>query len=188
MNKEEVKERELVQMMQHDGVRGMKAFYALYSGYLTAVCMRYIPDKDDVKDVLQEGFINIYNAVARFQYKGVGSLKAWTTRIIVNEALKHLKEKEKLKTTSIFHSDIEAIEDEQEPDFDAIPPSEIIQMIQELPAGYRTVFNLYVFEQKSHKEIATLLGIGENSSASQFHRAKALLVKKINIVRANNKS
>ena len=84
--------------------------------------------------------------------------------------------------------DLPDIADEQEPDFDEIPTSVILKMIGTLPTGYRTVFNLYVFEEKSHKEIASILGIAENTSASQLHRAKKLLIKEIEIYRTKKMS
>ncbi len=87
--------------------------------------------------------------------------------------------KSKLKVTNLPSWDLPDMTDDQEPDFEDIPTSAILDMIRTLPVGYRTVFNLYVFEEKSHKEIAQILGIAENSSASQLHRAKRLLIKEI---------
>ena len=179
----EKKERHLLQQIARNNRIAMKEFYDIYSGYLTAVCARYVSNKEDVKDVLQESFIKIFKAVEKFEYKGVGSLKAWTARIVVNEALKHIRENQKLKVTNLPGWDLPDVEDNQEPDFEDIPTSDILEMIRALPPGYRTVFNLYVFEEKSHKEIASILGIAENSSASQLHRAKGLLVKEINLYR-----
>ena len=150
----------------------MKALYGRYVGYLTAVCSRYIADDDEVKDVLQDSFIKIFQSMDRFSYRGEGSLKAWMTRIVVNDALKALRRKKPLPLSPIL-SDIT----EEEPDFDRVPLDILQGMIRKLPEGYRTVFNLFVFEDKSHKEIASLLGIKENSSASQLHHAKAQLAR-----------
>ena len=80
--------------------------------------------------------------------------------------------------------DLPEISDEDETDFEEIPASAILEMIQALPPGYRTVFNLYVFEEKSHKEIASILNITENTSASQLHRAKNILARQINEYRS----
>lgn len=176
-------EQDILQQIIHGNPGAMKEFYNTYSGYLTVVCSRYIPNREDLKDVLQESFIKIFKAVHQFEYKGEGSLKAWTTRIVVNEALKYLKESQKMNITNLTDWDLPEIADEQEPDFDEIPTSVILEMIRSLPTGYRTVFNLYVLEEKSHKEIASILGIAENSSASQLHRAKRLLVKEIELYR-----
>lgn len=175
----ENKEQHLLRKMIRGDTHAMREFYNIYSGYLTAVCARYISNEEDVKDILQEGFIKIFKAMEKFEYKGEGSLKAWSARIVVNEALKHIKENQKLKITNLPSWDLPDMPDEREPDFEDIPTSVILEMIRTLPIGYRTVFNLYIFEEKSHKEIASILGIAENSSASQLHRAKNLLVKEI---------
>lgn len=169
--------------MMHGDINALKEFYDIYSRYLNTVCSRYITNKEDIKDVLQESFIKIFKAVEKFEYKGEGSLKAWSTRIVVNEALKHIRGHQKLKITNLPVWDLPDVEDNREPDFEEIPTSAILEMIHTLPVGYRTVFNLYVFEKKSHKEIASLLNIAESSSASQLHRAKAILMKKIELYR-----
>lgn len=186
--REERKERELLRQMAHGNRIAMKEFYDTYSGYLTAVCSRYISNKDDVKDILQESFLKIFKAIHKFEYKGPGSLKAWSARIVVNEVLKQIRENEKMQLTNLPDWDLPDPEDDREPDFEDIPVSAILEMIRALPAGYRTVFNLYVFEEKSHKEIASILNIAENSSASQLHRAKKLLVKEIELYRLKNKA
>ena len=151
----------------------MKMLYDRYVGYLTAVCARYIPDDDDVKDILQEAFIKAFQSMDRFSWRGEGSLKAWLTRIVVNDSLKALRRKKPLSLTATIAESVE----EEEPAFEAVPLPVIQGMIRQLPDGYRTVFNLFVFEDKSHKEIASLLGIKENSSASQLFHAKALLAR-----------
>ncbi len=151
----------------------MKMLYDTYAGYLTAVCARYVRDDDEVKDILQEAFIKIFKTMDRFEYRGAGSLKAWMSRIVVNDSLKTLRKKRALPLPETLKDTAE----EEEPDFTGVPVSVIHGMIRNLPDGYRTVFNLFVFEDKSHKEIASLLGIKENSSASQLHHAKAQLAR-----------
>jgi RNA polymerase sigma-70 factor (ECF subfamily) len=151
----------------------MKMLYDKYVGYLTAVCARYIPDDDDVKDILQEAFIKAFQSMDRFSWRGEGSLKAWLTRIVVNDSLKALRRKKPLSLSATLAEQVE----EEEPAFEAVPLPVIQGMIRKLPDGYRTVFNLFVFEDKSHKEIASLLGIKENSSASQLFHAKAMLAR-----------
>ncbi len=185
MIKDENRERELLQQIVRGNKLAMKTFYDIYSRYLTVVCSRYVNNKEDVKDVLQESFLNIFKSIHNFEYRGNGSLKAWTSRIVVNESLKYIKENEKMQLASLPDWDIPDNDDNQEPDFEDIPISIILKMISALPTGYRTVFNLYVFEEKSHKEIAAILGIAENSSASQLHRAKSLLAKEIESYRLN---
>lgn len=103
----------------------------------------------------------------------------------MNESLKHIKENEKMQLTSLPDWDLPDHNEILDSDLEDIPTSEILKMISSLPTGYRTVFNLFVFEGKSHKEIASILDIAENSSASQLHRAKSLLVKEIELYRIN---
>jgi len=157
----------------------MKQIYDCYSRYLTATCSRYLPDEDDLRDVLQDSFVKIFSSLDRFSFRGAGSLKAWMRQITVNEALKLIRSRKKVDTVE-YKWDLPEKEDEEEPDVGRIPPDVLQGYIQELPEGYRTVLNLYAFEGKSHKEIAQLLGITESTSASQLHRARAILARKIN--------
>ena len=187
MSIDENSERDLIRQIVHGNRIAMKRFYDDYSGYLTAVCARYISNEEDVKDVLQESFLKIFKAIHRFEYKGEGSLRAWSTRIVVNESLRHLKANEKMQFTTLAEDDLPNPADDQEPDIEDIPTPVILEMIRALPPGYRTVFNLYVFEEKSHKEIASILHIAESSSASQLHRAKGILVKEIELYRLKKK-
>ena len=141
-----------------------------------AVGLRYVPDCDDLNDIIQDSFVKILSSVNRFEYRGEGSLKGWILRIVSNEAINFIKQKTKFSFVDEFPDEIE----EQDPDVDKVPPQVLNQMISELPDGYRMVLNLYVFEQKSHKEIAEMLDIKESTSASQYLRARKLLASKIN--------
>ncbi len=155
----------------------MRTVYSTYVRYLTALCSRYIPNDEDVKDVLHDSFLKIFSGISSFRYRGKGSLKGWLAKITVNEALKFLQRKRRMEFVDISECDTDIAD--CEPDVDSIPSSVIFRLIRELPDGYRTIFNLYVIENKSHKEIAALLHIKESTSASQLHRAKLLLAEKI---------
>lgn len=168
-------ERELLEALRRKDPAGTRAFYDRYVGYLTAVALRYVPDRAAVKDILQDSFLRIFDAVDRFEYRGDGSLKAWAGRIVVNGALKSLRQQGKLS----YVEDLPDIPEEEDVPVQNIPSAVLQRMIQELPDGYRTVFNLFVFEKKPHREIAALLGIKEDSSASQYFRARALLARQI---------
>ncbi len=183
---EESKEQILVKHLLKKEEAAWKELFGAYSRNLTYVCSRYLTEKEDVHDVLQNSFIKMFRSIESFEYRGNGSLKAWMTRITVNESLKHIKQKGDF-TSALEVDDLPDIPNEEQPDFEEIPRDDIM-MIRALPDGYRTVFNLYVFEEKSHKEIAVLLGIAENSSASQFHRAKALLAQKIKEFKMSKKA
>ncbi len=171
----ELSELELLKLVRSGDSSGMRRFYERYVGYLTAVCSRYVVDRSTVKDILQDAFIKIFKGLDSFEYRGEGSVRAWASRIVVNDSLKSLKASSKLR----FVDDLPDLPDEDGPSLPDVPPSVIQEMIKALPDGYRTVFNLFVFEKKSHKEIASLLGIKEDSSASQFFRARAMLAKNI---------
>ncbi len=184
---EETKEQILVQHLLQKKEAAWKELFGAYSGNLAYVCSRYVAEKEDAHDILQNSFIKMFRSIGSFEYRGAGSLKAWMTRITVNEALKHIKQKGSF-SSHIEINDLPDIPNEEEPDFEEIPRENIMEMIRKLPEGYRTVFNLFVFEKKSHKEIAVLLGIAENSSASQFHRAKGLLIQKIKDFKTSKKA
>lgn len=159
--------------------------YRRHVRYLSALCSRYIPDDEDIKDVLQESFIKIFTSLNSFTYRGEGSLKTWMARITLNETIKFVRRKNRLALSYIEDADMD-IADSGSIETEDIPTETLYQFIRELPEGYRTVFNLYVIDNKSHKEIASLLGIKENTSASQLHKAKAMLVQKIKQYRTIN--
>lgn len=168
-----------------DGEPGaMQEFYNLYAAGLAAVCSRYIGNSADRDDVFQDCFVSIISHIGDFTYRGPGSLRAWATRIATNKSLTFLKEKRKAELYELTGTEADA-EEPPDPETDDIPAEEIQRMITELPAGYRAVFCLYVLENKSHSEIAGLLGIKKMSSASQLHRAKSLLAEKIRKYRAD---
>lgn len=174
-------EQRLVKRLRNGENGAMEEFYTRYAPYLKGVCSRYIVSRDDAKDVLQNALIRIFTHIADFKYKGEDSLKTWASRIIANEALRFLKKQQELMEQAIDQTDIP---EEDDPPIEDIPPEVIQEMIRQLPTGYRTVFNLYVFEDKTHEEIARLLGISVSTSTSQLCRAKNLLAK---MIKANNK-
>lgn len=173
-----INEQEIFHLMRQNDSLAIKTIYSYYIEHLTAVCSRYVICDEDVKDILQDSFIKIFTSLNTFEYRGTGSIKAWLVRIVVNESLKFLKKNEKTDFLQ-YESDLPDTidEDENEPDAKNIPSDLILNMIRLLPIGYRTVFNLFVFEKKSHKEIACLLNITESTSTSQFYRAKKMLAK-----------
>lgn len=156
----------------------MRQFYALYADYLMGVCSRYIGNDDDLKDVFQDCFVQILTHIHTFSYRGEGSLRAWSTKIAVNQALQFLKEQKRAEWSSL-QWDVADEPEADDPPLADIPIEVIHELIRQLPLGYRTVFNLYVFENKSHDEIAQMLHIRRTSSASQLHRAKNMLAREI---------
>lgn len=183
MTEETDTEERLLRLVRQGDHTAMRAVYTTYVRYLTAVCSRYIPNDEDAKDVLQDSFLRIFSSIATFSYRGPGSLKAWMTRITVNEALKHLQRECRISFVELSDKDYE--QPDTEPDMNNMPPQEVFRLIRSLPDGYRTIFNLYVIEEHTHKEIARMLNIKESTSASQLHRAKNLLAAKIRQYQAN---
>lgn len=171
----------MARLVSDGDARGRRELYLRYAGALTAVASRYLADADAVKDVLQDAFIRIFERFGSFHYRGEGSLRAWMSRVVANGALQVLRKQNRLLPVQ----ELPDIIRDEDPDVDSVPMDVLQDMISRLPDGYRTVFNLYVFEEMKHKEIAALLGIKENSSASQFLRAKALLAKEIKEYRKN---
>lgn len=159
--------------------------YRKHVRYLSALCSRYITEDEDIKDVLQESFIKIFTSLDSFKYRGEGALKAWMAKITLNETLKFVRNNSRLPIDSIDDK-YTNIADDDSMETEDIPTDVLHQFIRELPDGYRTVFNLYVIDDKSHKEIAQLLGIKENTSASQLHKAKSMLAQKIKHYRTIN--
>lgn len=170
-------EETLILEMQRGDKKAMRAAYDRYVGYLTAVCSRYVVVSEDVCDVLQNSFIKIFLNINQYKPRENASLKSWMTKIVVNESLKFLKDGNRF--SFIERTDeLPDVPDEYD-EFDEVPFDVIMEMVKSLPDGYRTVFNLFIFEHKSHKEIAAILNIKENTSAIQLYRAKAMLAKNI---------
>ena len=178
--KADISEEELSLQCQRGDMQARRTLYERYGGGLMAICLRYIGDRETAEDVLHDGFLRIFQSIKQFSYQGEGSLKAWLSRVMVNEALGYLRKKNVQLQQEVLMTEIPDVPDTDDSDLNDIPRSVLMKFISELPDGYRTVFNLYVFEEKSHKEIASLLGITEHTSSSQFYRAKRLLIKKIN--------
>lgn len=162
-----------------DGENGaMEEFVTQYVPYLKGVCTRYVGSREDAKDVLQNALVRIVTNIADFKYQQEGSLQQWASRIVVNESLRFLRDKRRQDLLKL-KLDVPDEEEDDDPPIEHIPPEVIHEMVSQLPTGYRTVFNLYVFEDKSHEEIASLLGISAKTSSSQLCRAKNLLAKMI---------
>lgn len=172
-------EQQLLDAIHRGDRQALRRLYDRYSAYVMAISLRYIHDREDVKDVMQECFIKIFNSINGFNYRGEGSLKGWVSTVVVNQTIDWVTAHEKMHL--VIERPLEMPEpiDEEPPDIEKVPPEVLNRMIGRLPAGFRLVLNLHVFEKLSHKEIAQRLSIKEMSSASQFSRAKTLLKKMI---------
>ena len=180
-------EQRLAEQIRRGDNAAMRVFCSLYVPHLKAICTRYVTDSEDASDVLQETLISIVTHISDFHYLGQGSLKAWATRIAVNESLNYIRRNRRQELT-LQEQYIDDIAEEEYPPIEDIPPEVIQQMVRQLPTGYRTVFNLYVFEDKSHQEIAQLLGTSVKTSISQLHKAKNLLAQMIQTYHDNKRN
>lgn len=176
-------ERDISKGCKRGNAKAQRALFDRYSPLLMAKIYRYVGDDDDAKDVLQDTFVKAYTMIDSFAWEGEGSLQAWLTRIAVNTSLNFLRSRKRLSALTVDTADLDdppdIAEDATVDQVNSLDASTILDMVAELPDGYRTVFNLYCLDGYSHKEIAEQLGINEKSSASQLTRAKALLAQKI---------
>ena len=157
---------------QDGDAHAQRALYTLFAGKMMGVSLRYAGSREEAQDILQDGFVKVFTNIHKFEAKG--SLEGWIRRIIVNTALEALRKKDALRYSSELehHESLMAQVPNAE---DALAEQELMTLVQSLPTGFRTVFNLYAIEGYSHKEIAEMLNISAGTSKSQYARARAVL-------------
>src|SRR6187455_1083572 len=167
-------ENELIEGCRKGNRASQKALYDRYCRKMLVVCLRYSKTTAEAEDILQEGFVKVFNAIKDFRQES--KLETWITRIMVNTALNAQRKKMYLYPMV----DVEDLRlPEQEVSLSGIHFNQLLELIQSLPQGCQIVFNMFAIEGYSHKEIAELLGISEGTSKSQFARAKSLLQQKL---------
>jgi RNA polymerase sigma factor (sigma-70 family) len=167
-----VSEPELIEGLQKGEAKAQKFVYEKYAGLLLGICLRYLKNQMDAEDVMLSGFVRVFQNVGQFENKG--SFEGWMKRVVINEALGFLRKKEPLHLG--IEKDHIQLPTEASAESD-LAAEDLLNLLHELPAGYRTVFNLYAIEGYSHKEIAGMLDITEGTSKSQLSKARALLQK-----------
>ena len=150
--------------MQHE-------LYDRFAPKMYGVCLRYAANTEEAEDILQESFIKVFKKIASFRKEG--SFEGWIRRIFVNTAIEHYRKKIYLQP--ITEHEESTVEGGYLSVLDNLAEKDIISLVQQLSPGYRTVFNMYVVEGYSHKQIAEQLGISEGTSKSQLSRAKQIL-------------
>ncbi|MCO5264121.1 MAG: sigma-70 family RNA polymerase sigma factor [Lentimicrobium sp.] len=169
-------EQQLLKDCLKGDVHAQKRLYEKYARKMFGVCLRYAGDQPMAEDFMQEGFIRVFANLKNYRMEG--SFEGWIRRIMINTSLEILRKKDIFRYASPLDNDFEvsdqAEEGEDVPDTDAL-----VRLIQAMPAGFRAVFNLYVVENCSHKEIGQMLGISEGTSKSQYARARAWLQKRL---------
>jgi RNA polymerase sigma factor (sigma-70 family) len=151
--------------------RMQEELYRRFSPRMYAVCLRYAGNAEEAEDILQEGFIKVFKKMDSF--RGEGSFEGWIRRIFVNTAIEHFRRKRYLQP--VTEKEENTIAGKSLSALDGLAEKDILALVQELSPGYRTVFNMYVVEGYTHKEIGDMLGISEGTSKSQLSRAKVIL-------------
>ena len=168
-------EHDLIAGCKREEMWARKELYERYAGAMLSLCARYVVDREVARDVLQDGFYKVFTKIDNY-CSDKGSFEAWMKRIFINTALDQLQKKRFLPIISEYE---ESIEDTGAWAFEPFSADDLHRCIAELPAGFRTVFNLYAVEGYSHAEIAKMLHIKEVTSRSQYMRARQILRQNI---------
>ena len=173
-------ESELIRQCKRQNRRAQKLLYEQQSPVMLAVCRRYISDLDMAEELMLNGFVKVFGKID--QFKGEGSFQGWIRRIMVTTCLEWIRNNQQL------YKEVDLDEINPAVNFETadlnLEAEDLIQMIQELPQGYQTIFNMYAIEGYNHKEIAEALQISVNTSKSQLSRARVLLQKKLDVKEA----
>lgn len=159
--------------------KARREIYERYKGMMYALVLRYLPDRYQASDILHDGFITVFTKIATFEWRGAGSLRAWMSRVFINQVIGYLRLHDILREAADIADSGNDIAEVDEAEVRGISSAQLQQVIESLPNGYRTVFNLYVMDGLSHKEIAKMLDISEKTSSSQLFRAKKMMAAKI---------
>lgn len=169
--------KQLIQTCIAGDRHAQSRLYELFAPKMFAVCMRYSKSREEAEDILQEGFVQVFRSLETFKF--AGSFEGWIRKIMVNCALQKYRSKARLHAVVDIENNQQEIA-EAENVIAQIGTKELLKMVQQLPPGYRLVFNLYVFEGMKHREIAGHLGISEGTSKSNLYDARAILQKAVN--------
>jgi|TARA_B110000503_G_scaffold34506_1_gene56235 RNA polymerase sigma factor (sigma-70 family) len=164
----------LIADCQKNDRKAQEALYHKYASILFGLCLKYSPNRVEAEDNLQDAFITIFGRIG--QYTGKGSFEGWIKRVTVNTVLQKYRKK---RVLTLPEDDILEAAEEFTEDEPSLPLSFLLSIIQELPERYRLVFNLYVLDGYTHKEIGELMGISDGTSKSNLARARILLRSKI---------
>lgn len=168
-------EQQLMDKARLGSREAQRIIYECYAGVAMSTALRYVGDEETARDIVQESFVSVLTHLDAFQYRTDHSLRSWIARIVANKSLTVMRHQKLFEQTDVLPDR----PDDEPPDDDVggVPPDVVQAFIRRLPPGYRAVLSLYVFEQYTHKEIASALGISAATSASQFFRAKQMLAQ-----------
>lgn len=170
-------EQQLIEACIRGNRKAQKELYETYSRKMMGVCLRYAGDRETARDLLQDGFVKVFTSLA--SYAEAGSFEGWMRKIFVNTALEHLRKSDVLRDAVDLDNTAEPVQSDNSV-ISQMSAAELMQIVNALPAGFRTVFNLFAVEGYSHREIGEMLHITESTSRSQYTRAKQMLQHRIN--------
>lgn len=170
-------ERKLIKQCKQRNPKAFDRLYKRYSSVLFGICLRYASDKSEAEDMLQEAFITVFNKIESYRYEG--SFEGWLKRITVNTAINVLRKESRNRQNSMTRNEFHELKSGDADIIAQISENEILNCIQKLAAGYRTVFNMYVIEGYKHPEIAEALNISVSTSRSQLVKARKALIKEM---------
>lgn len=161
----------LIKACSNGDNKAFKKIYEIHSGTMYSICLRYMNNEDEAKDALQEGFIKVFKNIQKFTFSG--SFEGWMKRIFVNSSIELIRKRKK-------HLDVSELNSNELPltakiETGTMDAEKMMTLVQQLPAGYRTVFNMFVVDGYSHKEISEYLEISESTSKSQLFKARKQL-------------
>ena len=170
-----ISDGDLIEGCKRNDRRMQEALYQRFAPKMYGVCLRYAGNAEEAEDIIQEGFIKVFKKMDSFRSEG--SFEGWIRRIFVNTAIEHFRRKNYLQP--VTEKEENTLEGKYLSVLDSLAEKDVIALIQQLSPGYRTVFNMYVIEGYTHREIADALGISEGTSKSQLSRAKSVLQEKV---------
>lgn len=159
--------------------KAQRALFDKFAPKMMAVCQRYLRNSQEAEDVLQDGFVKVFQKIVDFKMEG--SLEGWIRRIVVNTALDTIRKNKKL-LDDVQIEEVQYKVPFTDHQFDGMDLAQLMKLIDEMPDGYRIVFNMFAIEGYSHKEIADTLGVTENTSKSQYSRARAFLRNQLELL------
>jgi len=174
---------DIIKQCKRGDRKAQEAVYNLLAGMMFAVCLRYSNNYEDAQDLLNDGFVTVFTKIGQFHHEG--SFEGWVRRIFVNQAMERYRNDTKLLMLDNMDENslhLASFDDEDVDEWGAyqLTEAELLNMIEELPPQYKVVFNLYVIDGLSHREIAEKLGVSESTSRSNLLRARGILQKKVN--------
>jgi RNA polymerase sigma-70 factor (ECF subfamily) len=167
---------EIIQDCKKGRHKAQRKLFDFFANHMFSVCMRYLNNTEEAEDVLSQGFTKVFKSIKDMEYRDMNSLRAWIKKIMINESLMQLRKSVNFSLVSVEEAEEITYQDHS---MDNLDVQYILEMLNELPPGYKTILNLYAIEGYSHAEIASMLGINEGTSRSQLSKARNMMKDKL---------